>query len=146
MSGADLRERADRRLEGALAETGVPDPRNLYRTRLRRLRERSPDAYRRAVEYFERRLLPAVAAETSDPLWEWLEYGRLLAELTSPGRTVQIDPTGREHPHTAPISPEQLVVHLPASTREPALVVWLPRELSPAQRATCDLLVSGSQG
>ncbi len=146
MSDTSLREHADRRLERALAEAGVADPRNAYRGWLRQLRERSPEGYQRAVGYYEKRLVPAVAAEESDPIQEWIEYGRLLAEQSSPGRTVQIDPTGRERPHVAPIPPDHLVLHLPTSTREAARVVWLPRELSFAQRAPCDLLAAGSQG
>ncbi|HEV2130363.1 MAG TPA: hypothetical protein VGR27_04650 [Longimicrobiaceae bacterium] len=146
MTDTSLRERADRRFEQALAEAGVPDPRNAYRGWLRQLREQSSEGYQRAVGYYEKRLLPAVAAEGSDPIQEWIEYGRLLAEQISPGRTVQIDPTGRERPHAAPVAADHLVLHLPASTREPAQVVWLPRDLSFAQRAACDLLVAGSQG
>lgn len=146
MSDTSLRERADRRFEHALAEAGVADPRNAYRGWLRQLREQSPERYQRAIGYFEKRLLPAVAAEGSDPIQEWIEYGRLLAEQSSPGRTVQIDPTGREWPHAAPVPADHLVLHLPASTREAARVVWLPRDLSSAQRATCDLLVAGSPG
>lgn len=146
MSDTGLRERADRRFEHALAQAGVADPRNAYRGWLRQLREQSPEGYQRAVGYFEKRLLPAVAAEGSDPIQEWIEYGRLLAEHTSPGRTVQIDPTGRERPHASPVPADHLVLHLPTSSREPARVVWLPRELSFAQRAACDLLIAGSQG
>lgn len=146
MSEPTLRESADQRFERALAESGAPDPRAMYRTRLRQLRERSPEAYRRAVEYYESRLVPAIATAGGDPIQEWIEYGRLLAELTAAGRTVQIDPTGRERPRSTPVPADHLVMHLPTSTRESALVVWLPRELSAAQRATCDLLAAGSQG
>lgn len=146
MSSRDLREQADRRFEQALKESGARDPRDFYRKRLRELRERSPEAFQRALAYFEQRLTPAVAAEGSDPLREWLEYGRFLAEQVASGRTVQIDRTGRERPYAPPVPLDHLVLHLPTSTTEPALVVGLPPELSPAQRATYDLLVAGSQG
>lgn len=146
MADKDLRDRADRRFEQALKEQGGRDPRDFYRKRLRELRERSPEAFQRALSYFEQRLTPAVAAEGSDPLAEWLEYGRFLAELVSSGRTVQIDRTGREYPYAPPVPLDHLVLHLPVSTAEPALVVGLPPELSPAQRATYALLVAGSQG
>lgn len=146
MADNDLRERADRRFEQALQETGARDPRDFYRKRLRELRERSPEAFQRALAYFERKLTPAVAAEGSDPIAEWLEYGRFLAELVATGRTVQIDRSGREHPYAPPVPGDHLVLHLPSSTSEAALVVGLPPELSPAQRATYDLLVAGSQG
>lgn len=140
------REEADRRFEEALRAAGARDPRDFYRSRLRELKEHSPDGYRRAVAYYEERLIPAVAAGESDPLAEWTEYGRVLAELSAPGETVQIDATGRRLPYTPPAPPDHLVLHLPRATAERALVVGLPRELSPAQRATYALLVTGAQG
>jgi hypothetical protein len=141
-----LRERADRRFEEALNASGARDPREFYRTRLRELKTHSPEAYRRAVAYYEERLIPAVVVEGSDPLAEWMGYGRYLAELTAAGETVQLDPTGRSHPYAAPVPPDHLVLHLPRAAAGRALVVGLPRELSPAQRAAYDLLVRGSLG
>jgi hypothetical protein len=146
MATQDVRERADRRFEEALKATGARDPRDFYRTRLKELRERSPDAFRRALAYFEERLTPAVAAEGSDPVAEWLEYGRFLATLFAQGRTVQVDAAGRAAAYAPPVPLDHLVLHLPDAAAERALVVGLPPELSPAQRATYDLLVSGSQG
>jgi hypothetical protein len=122
----------------------VRDPRDLYRERLRLLREHDPAAYRRALQHFEERLIPRVASEQCDPLAEWLEYGRLLAELGGPGRAVQVDRTGRARDYSAPVPPEDLVLHLPASGREPVCVLRLPGELSAPQRATYELLVEGS--
>lgn len=141
-----LRARADQRFEQALAESGARDPRDFYRDRLKELRERDPEAFRRALDHYENRLVPAVAAEGSDPIAEWLEYGRLLAELMAQGRTVQIDPSGRAGAYAPPVPPDHLVLHLPDSTREAALAVGIPPELSPAQRATYALLVRGEQG
>ncbi|HEX2191279.1 MAG TPA: hypothetical protein VHG51_20380 [Longimicrobiaceae bacterium] len=146
MAAQELRERADRRFEEALKTTGARDPREFYRGRLRELRERSPEAFRRALAYFEERLIPAVAAEGSDPMAEWLEYGRFLAGLAAQGKTVQVDPLGRALPYAPPVPGDHLVLHLPDAASERALVVGIPPELSPAQRATYDLLVSGSQG
>lgn len=146
MAAQDLRERADRRFEETLAASGARDPRDFYRRRLKELREQSPDAFRRALSYFEERLIPAVAAEGSDPLGEWLEYGRYLAGLAAPGRTLQIDPLGRAAPYAPPVPTDHLVLHLPDAASGRALVVGIPADLSPAQRATYDLLVSGSQG
>jgi hypothetical protein len=88
MSAPELRARADERLTEALAAAGARDPREHYRGQLRELKARSPDAFQRALAYFEDRLLPAVAREDSDPLAEWLEYGRVLATLATPGRTM----------------------------------------------------------
>lgn len=144
MAARELRERADRRFEQALAARDARDPRDFYRERLRDLKEGNVEAYHRAVEYYETRLLPAVAAEGSDPLGEWLEYGRFLAGLVARGRTVQIDPTGRASGYAPPVPQDHLVLHLPDSAREGALVVGIPPRLSPAQRATYDLLVEGA--
>jgi hypothetical protein len=138
-----LRSRADERFEAALRERGARDPREFYRTSLRELRAKDADAFRRALEYFETRLVPRVAAEGSDPLAEWLEYGRVLATLYAPGRTVQVDRSGRASPYAPPVPAECLVLHLPDQAREPVRIVGLPPELSTAQRATYDLLVSG---
>jgi hypothetical protein len=136
--------RADHRLAQALEVSGGRDPRDLYRERLRVLRETDPAAYRRALQHFEEQLIPRVANDQFDPLTEWLEYGRLLADLAVPGRAVQVDPTGRARDYAPPVPPVDLVLHLPASSRDPVSVLRLPGELSPAQRATYELLVEGS--
>lgn len=146
MATQELRDRADRRFEEALKATGSRDPRDFYRKRLKELREQDADAFRRALSYFEERLIPVVAAEGSDPVAEWLEYGRFLAGLVARGTTLQVDPTGLAAPYAPPVPRDHLVVHLPDSSAAKALVVGLPPALSPAQRATYDLLVSGSQG
>ena len=146
MSDPGLQDIADQRFSRALAETGARDPRDFYRDRLRDLRARDETAFSRARDYYENRLLPAVAAEGSDPVTEWLEYGRFLAQLSADGRTVQVDPTGRATAYAPPVPPHHLILHLPTSARERALVVGLPSRLSPAQRATFDLLVKGSTG
>ncbi|HEV2736382.1 MAG TPA: hypothetical protein VGV85_16170 [Longimicrobiaceae bacterium] len=146
MATQELRDRADRRFEEALKETGARDPRDFYRKRLKELREQDVDAFRRALAYFEERLIPAVAAEGSDAVAEWLEYGRFLAGLAARGTTLQVDPTGLAVPYAPPVPRDHLVIHLPDASGAKALVVGIPPELSPAQRATYDLLVSGSQG
>ena len=146
MATQELRDRADRRFEEALKQTGARDPRDFYRKRLKELREQDVDAFRRALAYFEERLIPAVAAEGSDAVAEWLEYGRFLAGLAARGTTLQVDPTGLAVPYAPPVPRDHLVIHLPDASGLKALVVGIPPELSPAQRATYDLLVSGSQG
>lgn len=139
----DARERADARLAAALRESELEDPRDFYRERLKLLRERSPAAFQDALRYYEDELLPSVAAEDSDPVREWFAYGRRLAELTAPGRLVEIDASGRAHAHAPPLDRTRLVLHLPDDEREPAMILGLPRAASAAQRATCDLLVRG---
>lgn len=136
----DLQSRADALLDAALEAAGARDPREFYRTRLRELRDRDRSAYDRAVEYYMTELLPAIV-DGAEPLAAWTEYGRTLAELHGPGRTMAIDASGAARPYENPADPTHLVLHLPKSTRDPALLVGLPHELSAAQRATYDWLV-----
>lgn len=138
-----VRDRADARLADALERDAVHDPREAYRERLRLLKERNPAAFDEARRYFEAVLLPRVAEEGSDPVLEWFDYGRKLAELTAPGRLAEIDASGRARPFALPLDRSRLVLHLPDDAREPPLILNLPRHPSPAQRATCDLLVWG---
>lgn len=142
---ADPRPQADANFASALERAGARDPRDFYRERLRELKAERPDGFHRAVAYHDERLIPAVAAPESDPLAEWLEYGRLLAELLAEGETVQVDATGFATPYAPPVPGDRLVLHLPRDARRPALLVGLPPELSPAQRATHELLVNRSQ-
>lgn len=138
----DLQSRADERLEDALTEHGARDPREFYRARLRELRDADRSAYDRAVAYYRDVLIPGIAGG-AEPLAAWTEYGRTLAELRSPGRTVAVDPSGRAAPYETPCALDRLILHLPDSPRETALVVGLPTTLSAAQRATYDWLVQG---
>jgi hypothetical protein len=142
---SEERQKADTLLEAALRETGARDPREFYRDRLRELKERDRDAYEQAIRYFEDTLVPSIAAAAADPLTAWTEYGRRLAELTAPGRTVSVDETGRAAPYSSPTRPGTLVLHLPKAAGARALLVGLPPELSDAQRATYDWLVLGRQ-
>jgi len=136
---------ADRALEAALAASGARDPREFYRERLRELKRARPEEYQTAVAYYTDTLLPTVAEGKAEPLVAWTEYGRRLAQALTPGNTVAIDPTGRSHPFDGG-GPEELILHLPYEKGAPALLVGLPPELSPAQRATYDVLVSGKRG
>lgn len=142
----DPHVRADRRLADALEHTGLPDPRDRYREWLRELRGRDEAAFRKALEYYDRQLVQAVAASNSDPLREWTEYGLRLAQRLRAGSAVRIDPSGRSHPTEAEAPLEDLLLHLPSSAREKALAVRLPARLSPAQEATYALLVEQGAG
>lgn len=144
MADEALRARADARFEQALQARGARDPRGFYRERLKEMRERDPAAFRQALQYFEQTLIPTVADEGSDPLAAWLEYGRHLAVLSAAGRTVQIDASGRSAEYAPPVPPDALVLHLPEQSSRPAIVVGIPPELSPAQRAAYGLLVKGA--
>lgn len=140
----DVTDEADRRLAEALEAAGARDPREFYRERLRELRGANPTGYDEAVAYYQETLIPSVAAGDADPLHAWTEYGRRLAVALAPGDTVRIDDTGRSHPYEGP-QDGGLVLHLPSDAGTRALVVGLPPTLSPAQRATYDVLVAGKQ-
>lgn len=141
----DLQEKAKRRFEETLERTGARDPRDYYRDRLRELKSRDPEAYEDAVRHYREELIPSIADGEVDPLEAWRGYGRRIAELTAPGRTVEIDARGRSHPFDPPTSPDRVVLHLPDDRKERALLVSLPPEPTRAQKATYDLLVEGRQ-
>lgn len=141
MSSTDA-ERAETRFLEALEASGARDPREYYRDRLKELRTSNPAGYESVVAYYGSTLIPTVAADDSDPLAAWLEYGRVIAETTSPGKAYEIDTSGRRSPYAPPTPRDRLVLHLPDSGGR-ALLVGLPIELSDAQRSTFDLLVQG---
>jgi hypothetical protein len=138
---------ADRRLEEALEARGARDPREFYRQRLRDLKEQNPEGYEEAVDHYRNTLIPEVASGEVAPLEAWTRYGRRLAEAAAEGRTVAIDETGRARPWSDPDPPplDHLILHLPDAQGQRAVLVGLPGELSSAQRATYDVLVSGRQ-
>jgi hypothetical protein len=139
----DLTQRADKILEEALEATGARDPREFYRDRLRELKKANPVHYGEAVAYYRDTLLPSVAERSNHALDAWTEYGRRLAEMLAPGRTVSIDETGRAQAYDGP-SPKRLILHIPDGKGR-AILVGLPPDLSTAQRATYDVLVAGKQ-
>jgi hypothetical protein len=138
-----LKKEADRRFEAALESTGARDPRDFYRKALRELREVNPGGYDRAVSHFQDVLVPSIAMGEADPLWAWREYGLLIAEVTTVGRTVAIDETGRSQPFHSDAPMDRLVLHLPNARGGRAILVSLPPSPSLAQRAAYDLLVAG---
>ena len=138
-----IRKEADRRFEGALEATGARDPRDFYRKALRELKERNPEGYDQAVGHFQNSLVPSIAAGEVEPLGAWREYGRLIAEFFEEGQTVAIDETGRSLPYDPETPMGWLVLHVPKTKGSRAILVALPPEPSPAQRATYDLLVRG---
>ena len=137
------REEAERRFEEARERVGARDPRDFYRSALRELRTVSPGGYEKAVAYFQEVLVPSIASGKAEPLHAWREYGRLIAELSAEGRTVSLDETGRSEPFSPDTPLDRLVLHLPDARGGKALIVSLPPTLSPAQRASVDLLVKG---
>lgn len=139
----DQRKDADRHFAEALEKSAARDPRDYYRKAIRELRQVNPGGYQEAVTYYQDVLVPTVASGDAEPLWAWREYGRLIAELTAPGRTVAIDETGRAETFKPDAPLDRLVVHLPQGKGGKAVLVSLPPSPSTAQRATYELLVAG---
>ena len=140
----DLTAEADRLLVEALGASGERDPRDYYRDQLKKLKESNPERYDAAIEYYRNNLIPLVASGEEKPIVAWMKYGRFLAESLMSGQTVCIDPCGESHPYEPTTASGQLVLHIPESGKGGrAILVGLPSELSPAQRATYDVLVSG---
>lgn len=138
----DEKSRADARLETALGAADQRDPRPFFRTALKHLRERDDEGFRRALRYFEDELVPAVAGD-ADPLAAWADYGAVLARAVGPGRTVELDPTGRARDVETAAGSRGLVLHIPNATDAPVLVLRCPRNPAPAQHAARELLVDG---
>ena len=132
---------ADQRSDEAFNSGPFQDPRGAFRERLRSFREDQPAAFKNALEYYEKTLIPNIAAG-ADPIIEWVAYGQKLGELTGRGKTSAIDPAGRARPLAEGFAGDQLILHLPDDTSVAALAVAVPRELSAAQRATYDLLIN----
>ena len=141
----ELHDRADRIFEEALGQAGAKDPREFYRTRLREMKADNPEAYRKAVAYYENDLVPSIAQAGDDPLMAWQRFGCRVAELAVTGTPIEIDATGRRLPYAPPTPPDRMVLHIPKGSSGRALLVGLPPELSAAQLATYDLLVGGRQ-
>jgi hypothetical protein len=137
------RAEANRRFDEALEKTGARDPRDFYRKALRELKPVNATGYEKAVSHFQEVLVPSIANGEAEPLWAWREYGRLIAEVTAPGRTVAVDATGRSRPFAPEMPMDLLVLHLPDTKGARAILVSLPAEPTPPQKATFDLLVAG---
>lgn len=139
------RTEADRRFQEAMEAAGARDPRDFYRQSLRDLKESNPQGYERAVGHFQNVLVPTIASGEAEPLGAWREYGRLIADVTAPGRTVEIDETGRSRPYSPDSPLDRLVLHLPDEKGARAILVSLPPTPTAAQRASFELLVRGKQ-
>jgi hypothetical protein len=135
---ASSRSAAETGLTAAAQARGLADPRPPYRELLRRLREADRPTFDRAIEHYDSSVLPALAG--SDPVAAWVEYGRYLAALEGPGRTVHIDAVGRGTDWT-PQAPPGLVLFLPDDNSANALVLSAPETPSAAQQAALTLLV-----
>jgi hypothetical protein len=131
---------ADERTDQAIGSAPFEDFREAYRERLRWLKDGQPQGFTRALSHYNDILVPNIAAG-ADPLIEWMEYGRLLGNLSGAGKVMRIDETGRAFP--AVEATEGLILHLPEDTNVPALALAVPKALSDAQKATLSLLIKG---
>ncbi len=138
----DSRARADRRLDQALSDSSVRDPRPYFRHALRQLKQRNAAGYDRAAAYFEERLVPAVAGD-ADPLTAWLDYGRMIIDETGTGRVVEVGPSGRALAPDPDRPPQGMLLWLPDDDALSAVLLRAPARLSRAQEATIELLVEG---
>lgn len=134
----ELRTRAEDRLTDAARALGLADPRPPYRERLRLLRQTQPEAFASAIQHYEQRVLPELAAD--DPVPVWVEYGRYLGSLTSEGSVTRVDEQGRATAWTAE-APAALVLFIPEETAGEVLVLCQPMAPTAAQQATMALLV-----
>jgi hypothetical protein len=138
----DTRARADQNLADAAARLGLADPRPPYRERLRALKEENAEAFAKALRHYEETVLPAVAGG-KDVMEAWIQYGVTIAALSSPGRLVSVDATGRANRYMPPVSEGALILHLPDNNASAAMIAAAPVAPTPAQQATLDLLVNG---
>lgn len=139
-----MKKTAESRLEASLADAPIRDPRELYRSRMRHLRERSPAAFETALRHYEETVVPRTAAD-ADPIAEWLAYGRLLAELDGPGRFMEVDAVGRARPWREGDARVGLILYLPDDRSGRPFTVCMPRDATAAQAATHALLVEGKR-
>ena len=130
------------RLEEARRERGLADPRPTFRKLLKRLASEDRDAYREAVRHFEEELVPSVARGEAEPVAAWLRYGLRLVSVLSDGEARAVDESGRADPVDDPSDPPvgPLLLWLPSSPGDRALVLARPEEPSGSQRATVELL------
>lgn len=131
------KQRADAATDQAIEYAGLDDFREDYRERLRWLKDNRPQQFAQALSHYNDVLVPNVASGR-DAIAEWLEYGRLLGELSGAGKSVTIDETGKAH-KLGTVS--GLALHLPEDTGIPALRLAVPRDLTASQKATLQLLV-----
>jgi len=136
----NLKTEAEARTDEAFAGGDLEDPRAVLRARMKYFREARPASFTAALEYYDQVLVRRIAGG-SDPVAEWIEYGKRLGDLTSRGETFAIDTSGRARPYRAPAPADALVLHIPDDTAVEALSISRPRQMSPAQRATYDLLI-----
>jgi hypothetical protein len=139
---ADRRNLADRRLEAGFAECGLADSRATYRALLRDLRERDAASFERATHHYQEHVLPRLAGD-DDAIEAWIDYGRVIGELVTPGRMMRIDASGRASGYAAPLGSGEMALWVPDDGTRGSFVAVAPVTSSAAQLATISLLVEG---
>jgi len=139
-----MRKVADSILEDILQGNSVRDPRILCREQLQGLRQADLESYQKALAYYDQKLLPAITEDTENCLVYWQDYSCFIASLHSPGIPVEIDIHGIQHDCHNPTPTDRMVLHMPDVTSQRTIPITLPLQLSRAQSATYDLLVTGS--
>ena len=124
----------------AIGESPYEDIREVFRDRLRWLKEQNPSAFAQALAYYNDTLVRNIS-QGEPALLEWLRYGWRLGELSGAGKLFAIDESGRAIELEDVKADGSLLLHLPNETNIPALPLATPRHLSPHQKATLDLLV-----
>jgi hypothetical protein len=137
----DVRARGEARLDEALAERDLADPRDPYRETLRRLKERDPASFDRARRHYEEYVQPRLADPGTDPVTEWIDYGRFLTGLEGNGTTLQVTTDGRAEPFEPPPRADALILFVPDQPAQPALLLSRANRLTPPQQATLELLI-----
>jgi len=127
-------------LEEALERREMADPRPLCRALLKTLRGRDAHAYEEAVRRYEEEVGSIDETAGERAARAWLEYGTWLGACLEPGRTVTVDREGRATELRGDPPAGALVLRLPQDRRHRALVTAAPRDPSPAQGATRELL------
>lgn len=135
---------ADSILEDILQGNPVRDPRILCREQLQGLKETHPEGYQKSVDYYNEKLLPAITKDADNCLVYWQKYSCFIANLYNPGIPVEIDIDGIQHDYQNSTATDRMVLHMPDVTSQRAIPITLPVQLSKAQSATYDLLVTGS--
>jgi len=133
---------SDARLVAAFGRLGLLDPRESYRSVLRELRTRDADAFARATSHYQQHIVPRLAS-AEDPVDAWMEYGRVIGEMTAPGRMMSVDRTGRASPYRPPMQAGEMVIFVPDDGTRGAFAAAKPSEMSVSQSATLSLLVEG---
>lgn len=136
-----MTESARVRTDRALQCGGYADMRPVYRSMLKRLKQKDGALFDEATARYQDTLQPALADDSADPIVAWVEYGEWLARKLTTGRLVHLDATGLAADGLAVPASDRVLLYLPDETDEAAIPLLRPSEPSAAQLAALELLV-----